>query len=134
MGCRTPGFAVIHYLLEFAQNHVHWVGRESNQLILYHPLLLPLIFPSIRVISNESALLFRWPKYWSISFSITVLLTNIQGWFPLGWLIWSPYCPRDSQETSPAPQFKNISSSALSLFYVPTLISVHDCWKNHRCD
>ena len=68
------------------------------------------------------------------SASASVLLIDIQGWFPLGWLIWSHYCPRDSQESSPAPQFKNISSSALNLLYVPTLISVHDFWKNHRCD
>ena len=61
----------------------------SNHLILCHPLLLlPSIFPSIRAFSNESALLIRWPKYWSFSFSIT-LPNNIQGWFPLG----SPIVP-----------------------------------------
>ena len=43
----------------------------SNQLILCHPLLLPSIFPSIRVFSNESALPIRWPKYWSFSFNIS---------------------------------------------------------------
>ena len=43
----------------------------SNHLILYHPLLLPLIFPSISVFSNESALHIRWPKYWSFSFGIS---------------------------------------------------------------
>ena len=57
----------------------------SNYLILCRPLfLLPSIFPSIRVFSNESALRIRWPKYWSFSFSI-ILLTNIQEWFPLRW-------------------------------------------------
>ena len=57
----------------------------SNHLILCHPLLLlPSIFPSIRVFSNESALCIRWPlKYWSFSFSISLPM-NIQGWFPLG--------------------------------------------------
>ena len=56
-----------------------------NILILCRPLfLLPSIFPSIRIFSNESALLIRWPKYWSFSFSITVLAMNIQDWFPLG--------------------------------------------------
>ena len=55
----------------------------SNHLIIYHPLLLlPLIFPSIRIFSSESALCIRWPKYWSFSFSI-VLPMSIQGWFPL---------------------------------------------------
>ena len=53
----------------------------SDDLILCHPLLLlPSIFPSIRVLSNESVLLIRWPKYWSFSFN--------QDWFPLGWTGW----------------------------------------------
>ena len=43
----------------------------SNHLILYHPLLLPSIFPSIKVFSNESALCIRWPKYWSFSFNVS---------------------------------------------------------------
>ena len=56
----------------------------SNHLILCHSLLLLLsIFPRIRVFSSESALLNRWPKYWSFSFT-SVLSVNIQGWFPLG--------------------------------------------------
>ena len=56
----------------------------SNHLILCHPLLLlPSIFPSIRVFFKASALRIRWPKYWSFSFSISLPM-NIQGWFPLG--------------------------------------------------
>ena len=56
----------------------------SNHLILCHPLLLlPSIFPRIRVFSNESGLRIRWPKYWSFSFSISPS-SDIQGWFPLG--------------------------------------------------
>ena len=56
----------------------------SSHLILFHPfLLLPSVFPSIRVFSSGSALHIRWPKYWSFSFSI-VLPMNIQGRFPLG--------------------------------------------------
>ena len=50
------------------------------------------------------------------------------------WLIWSPRSPRDSQESSPIPQFKSISSLALSLLDSPTLTSVHDYWKNHSFD
>ena len=68
--CSTPGFSVLHYLPEVAQTHVHWV-RGAIQLS--HPLspllLLPSIFPSIRVFSSESALHIRGPKYWSFSFS-----------------------------------------------------------------
>ena len=69
--CSTPGFPVLHYLPELAQTHVRWVSvMLSNHLILSHPLLLlPSVFPSIRVFSNESALCIRWPKYWSFSFS-----------------------------------------------------------------
>ena len=69
MDCRTPGFPIHHKLLELAQTHVHWVVMTSSHLILCHPLLLPSIFPSIRVFSNESVLRVRWPKYWSFSFS-----------------------------------------------------------------
>ena len=68
----TPGLPVHHQLLDLAQTHVHESVMPSNQLILCHPLLLlPSIFPSIRVFSNESALHIRWPKYWSFSFSIS---------------------------------------------------------------
>ena len=71
MDCSTPGFPVLHYLLELAQTHVH---RVSDAIQPPHPLLplllLPSIFPSIRVFSSESALHMRWAKYWSFSFSI----------------------------------------------------------------
>ena len=73
MDCSTPGFPVLHHLLEFSQTHVCWVSDAIQpSLILCHPLLLLLsTFPSIRVFSNESVLHIRWPKYWSFSFSIT---------------------------------------------------------------
>jgi len=63
MDCSTPGFRVLHYLLEHAQTQAHWVDDASNHLIL-----LPSIFPSIRVFSSELAFCIRWPKYWSFSF------------------------------------------------------------------
>ena len=74
----------------------------SNHLILYHPLLLlPSIFPRIRVFSNESALRIRWPKYWSFSLSISPS-NEYSGLisFRMDW-IGSPCSPRDSQESSP---------------------------------
>ena len=71
MDCSTPGFPVLHHLLEFTQIHVHWVNDTSNHLILYHCLLPPWVFPSIKVFSNELALLIRWPNYCSFSFSIS---------------------------------------------------------------
>ena len=61
----------------------------------------------------------------------SVLLMNIQGWFPLGLTAWS-CCARDSKESSPKPHFKSINSLVLSLLYGPTLTSLHDHWKNHN--
>ena len=72
VGCCTPGFLVLHCLWEFVQIHVHWVGDVFYHLIFCRPLLLlPSIFPNIRVFSNESALCIRWPKYWNFNFSIS---------------------------------------------------------------
>ena len=69
MDRNTPGLPVHHQLPEFTQTHVHWVGDAVQTS---HPLLLlPSIFPSSRVFSNESALHIRWPKYWSFSFNIS---------------------------------------------------------------
>ena len=71
MDCRRPGSSVLHSLPEFAQIHIHLV-MPSNHLMLCRPLLLlPSIFPIIRVFSNELAVRIRWPKFWSFSFSIS---------------------------------------------------------------
>ena len=67
----TPGFPVHYQLPEFTQTHVHWVWDAIQPSHLCHPLLLPSIFPSIRIFPNESVLHIRWPKYWSFSFSIS---------------------------------------------------------------
>ena len=69
-----------------------------------------------------------------VSASASVLPMNIQDWFPLGWTGWSPYCPWDSQESSPTTQFKSTNSLALSFLYSPALTSTHDYWKNHGFD
>ena len=70
MKCNTPGFPVLHYFPDFAQTHPIESMMPSNHLILCRALLLlPSVFPSIRIFSNESALLIKWPKYWSFSFS-----------------------------------------------------------------
>ena len=108
----------------------------SNHLILCCPLLLPpSIFPTIMVFSNESVLHIRWLKCWSFSFSIS-LSNEYSGLidFPQDGLVGSPCSPRNSQESSPTPQFKSINSLALSFLYSPTLISTHDNWKNHSLD
>ena len=107
-----------------------------NHLILCHPLLLLLsVFPSIRVFSNESAVRIRWPKYWSLIFSISPSNEySMLIFFRIDWLVGSPCCPRNSQESSLAPQLKGINSSALSLVYCPDLTSIYDYWKNHSFD
>ena len=72
MNHSTPVLLVHHQLPESTQTHVHWVSDAIQHLILCRPLLLlPSIFPSIRVFSNESALQIMWPKYWSFSLSIS---------------------------------------------------------------
>ena len=98
-------------------------------------LLLPPIFPSIRVFSNEPALHIRWPEYCSFSFNISPS-NEYSGLisFRIDRFDWSPCGPRDSQESSPAPQFKSINSLGLSFLYSPTLTSIHDHRKNHSLD
>ena len=103
----------------------------SNHLVLCCSLLLlPSVVP--RVLSNESLLCIRWPSYWSFSISAsneyTGLISISIGWFNL------LASPRNSQQSSPTPQFKSISSSGLSLLYGPTLTSKPDSWKNHSFD
>ncbi|XDC78675.1 hypothetical protein R6Z07F_009848 [Ovis aries] len=79
MNCSTPGLPVHHQLPEFTQTHTIESVMPSNHFILCHPLLLlPSIFPRIRVFSSESVLHIRWPKYWSFSFSISP--SNEQGY------------------------------------------------------
>ena len=130
MDCSTPGFPVHHQLPELAQTHVHRVGDAFQPS---HPLscpllLLPSIFPNIRVFSNESVLCIRWPKYWSFSFSISLSneylgLSSFRiDWFDL-------LVVQGIQESSPAPQLKSSNSSALSFLYGPTLTSIHDYWE-----
>ena len=79
----------------------------------------PQSFLSIRVFSNELALCIRWPKYWSFSFSISLSSEYS------GLISFRIDCPRNSQESSPAPQFKNINYLVLSFLYDPTLTSIH---------
>ena len=103
----------------------------SNHLILCHPLLLlPSVFSSVRVFSNELAVRTSG-QIIGASALASVFPVNIQIDFLQDWLVWSPCSPRDSQESSPTPQFKAVSSSVLSFLNGPTLTSIHDYWKNH---
>ena len=95
----------------------------SNHLVLCCPLvLLPSIFPSIRVFSNEFAPPIRWPKYWSFSISLSNEYSGMIS-FRIDWFDLAV------QESSPTLQLKSINSSAFSILYGPTLTSIHDYWK-----
>ena len=93
----------------------------SNHLILCHPLLLlPSIFPSIRVFFSESVLCIRWPKYWSFSFSISPSNEHLELIsFRIDWL--DLLAVQGTLKSSPTPQFISINSLALSFLYSPTL-------------
>ena len=110
------------------------VSKRDRGLVSQPLLLLPSIFPSIRVFSNELALCIRWPKGWSFGFNISPsnehsgLISFRMDWFDL--LV----VQGTLQESSLIPQFKTINSSALSFLYGPTLTSIHDHWRNHSFD
>ena len=100
---------------------------SSNHLILCHSLLLLFsIFPSTRVFSNESVLCLRWPKCWSFSFSVSIS-NKYSGLisFRIDWIDLLAV-QRTLKSLLKTPQFKSISSSALSFHYGPTLTSIHD--------
>ena len=131
MDCSTPGPSILHYLPEFAQIQVHWVS-DANYLILCCPLLLPSVFPSFRVFSNELAFTAIGRSIGASALA-SVLPMNIQGWFLLGLTCLISLLSKGSQESSPAPQIKSINSSVLRL-YGPILTSVHDYEKSHSFD
>ena len=106
----------------------------SNHFIRGHPLLfLPLIFPSIRVFSNESVLCIKWPQYWSFSFSISPS-NEYSGLINFRMDRLDLLAVQETLKSLLEHQFKSISSSALSFLYSPTLTSIHDYQKNHSLD
>ena len=135
MDCSTPGLLVHHQLPDLTQTDVRRVGDAIQSS---HPLSSP----------SSSALnlsLYQGLSQWvSSSHQVSkVLEFQLQHqsfqWifrtdFLQYWLVWSPCSSRDSQESSLSPQFKSISSSALSFLYCPTLTSMHDYWINHSFD
>ena len=129
MNCSTPGLHVHHQLLESTQTHVHWVGDEILCLLF----LLPSIFPSIRVFSNESVLCIRWQKYWSFGFNISPSKENpglIS--FRMDWL--DHIAVQGTLKSLLQHHCSNVSSSAFSFLYSRTLTSIHDHQKNHSLD
>ena len=107
----------------------------SNHLILCQPLLLLLsVFPSIRVFSIESVLCIRWPEYWGVSASASVLPMNIQDWFPLGLASWISLQSKGFSRVFSNTTFQKHHSLALSFLCSPTLTSIHDYQENHHFD
>ena len=134
MACSPPGLPVHHQLPEFTQTHVHQV---SDAIQPSHPLSSPS--PAFNLSQHKG--LFKWV---SSSHQVAKVLEfqlqhqSFQWIFRTDFLqdglVASPCCLRDSQESSPTPQFKSIYSSALSFLYSRTLTSIHDYWKNHSFD
>ena len=135
MNRSTPGLPVHHQLPEFTQTHVHWV---SDAIQPSHPLSSPSP-PAPNTPLHQG--LFQWVnsshevakvlefQLQHQSFQRTPRTDLLQNG-----LVGSSCSPRDSQESSPTPQFKTINSSVLSFLYSPTLTSIHDYWKNHSFD
>ena len=133
----TPGLPVHHPVHHHSRSLLKLMSIESvmpsNHLILCRPLLLLLsIFPSIRVLSNESVLCIRWPKYWSFSFSLSNEYSGLIS-FRIDW--FDLFAVQGTlRNLFQKPQFKSINSSVLSFLYSPTFIPIHDYWKNHSLD
>ena len=136
----TPWPAALQASLSIANSRsllklmsVQLVVPSSHLILCCSLILLPSIFSRIRVFSNESVLCIRWPKYWSISFSISPsneysgLISFRMDWFDL-------LAVQATQESSPTQQFKSTSSTVLSFLHSPTLTSIHDHRKNHSLD
>ena len=133
--CSTPGLPIQCQLLEFAQTHVHWIGdviQPSDHLSFPSP-------PTFHLSQHQGV--FKWV---SSSHQVSKVLECQLQHQSFQWifrtdllydgLVVSPCSPRDSQEYSTTPQFKSINSGVLSFLYRPTLISIHDYWKNHSLD
>ena len=120
MNCSMPGFPVLHYLPSLLKLMSIESVMPSNQLILCRPLLLlPSIFHSIRVIFKGSVSSQQVAKVLELQLQHRCFQCIFRVDLFEDWLVWSPCSPRDSQESSSVPQFKNMNSSALSFLFGP---------------
>ena len=107
--CSTPGFPVHHQLLEFTETHVHWVGDNIQPSC-------PLLSPSSPIfnLSQHEGLFQRAGSLHQVAKVLELQHQSFQWIFRVDflqdWLVWSPCCPRNSQESSPTPQFETINS------------------------
>ena len=132
MDCSTPGIPALHNLPACAQIHVHWVDDAIQPS---QPLSRP---SSLALNPFQHQGLFQWisslPQVLELQLKHQPLQWIFRTDFLQDWLVLSPCCPRDSQESSSVPQFKSINFSALSFPYGPTLTPVHDYKKNYSFD
>ena len=131
----TPALPVHHQLPEPTQTHVHWVGDAIQPS---HPLS-SYSLPALNLFQHQD--LFKWVSSWHQVAKILEFQLQHQSFqwthrtdLLYDGLVGSPWGPRDSQESSPTPQFKSINSSVLSFPHSPALTSIHDHWKNHSLD
>ena len=131
MDCSASDFSVLHYFLEFAQTHVHWV----DDAIQPSHSLSPTSPPAINLSQHQG--LFQWVSSLHQlvkAASASVLPMNIQGSFPLGLTGLISLVSKGLSRVFSAPQFKSINSSVLSPPDSPTSHIIHDYWKNHSFD
>ena len=130
MDCSPPGFLVLHHLPELAQTHVHWGGDAIQPSCPL--LLLPSIFPCIRVFSNEFAHRISWPKCWSFSFSISAsneysgLISFRINWFDLLAVQGTLKCLLQHHSSK--------TSILRHILYGPAPTAIRDYWENHSFD
>ena len=129
----TPGLLIHHQLQSLLKLMSMESVMPSSHLILCRPLLLPSVFPSIKVFSNESALRMRWPKYWSFSCNISpsnehpALISFGMGWLHL-------LAVQGTLKSLLQHHSSKASILRRSAFFTVQLSSIHDHWKNHSLD
>ena len=129
--CSIPNFPVLHYLLEFAQTHVHWWCHPTILSSVTPLSSCPQSFPA-SVFSNESALHIRWPTYWRFSISPSTEYSELIS-FRIDW--FDLLAVQGSHKS--LLQHHSLLASILwllSFLYGPTLTSIPDYWKNHSLD
>ena len=126
----TPGLPVHHQLPEFTETHVHRVGDAIQPS---HPLTSPSCLALNLSVSGS----FQMSQFFTSggqSTGVSAFQWILRTDFLYNGLVGSPCSPRDSQKSSPTPQFKSVNSLALSLLHGPAVISIHDSWKNCSFD
>ena len=134
MNCSTPGLHVPHHPLEFAQIHVHWMCDVIQPSHPLSPSSLSVFNLPVSGVFPISQLFASGGQSIGASPSASVLPKSIQGWFPLRLTCLILFSKGLSQESSPAPYYKGINSSAFCLLYGSALTTIHDHWEDHSLD